>query len=698
MNLNEVIKKLSESAESTSGKFLPWWEDDFDQCDDKDQIFTPEEIKEVEDCVRNCDIDTLSAADNKNGYSLFSLLVWHNFYDAVKISLAAGVPADLTDGKGWSITPLLLACCRGNYAMAKLLMEYNADLSHCDAKGRNGFHYLAHPFAEGFKISDEPIHSLSQRKEIALLLAGHTEYGNFQKTKISTDETPLLFAAINQKDAQGISPLVYLVDGGLPMISAALVDTYLALGADPYFVDDAGETLLHRALLRGRTTAALRLMEYPELIAKESKSGKTLLMIAEENRAEGLCVALKDYGAKGECKLAEVDAINLARLADSAFTNAFGYRKENDKLALGLYLVKKLLKLADEEEDYGCLEDILETPLYYGQTIILELFNDAGVNFTEPYYGGSDSVNCLRDKCLEYCVDVSIIKKLIELGVDMESTVIEGKNPVCTLAQNKHCKSEVFSLFSAQSMEERDNYGIAALHYAVIEENMDALAAMLERGADPNLPQDAPATAGMTPLHLSCIYGNFEAAKLLLKFGADDAIYDAAGYSAAHYLLLRNRYRSELPSEDRIKLFSLLTHIDLVDNNKKTPLLHLFSWETTRMNLDILPILKILLEKGAEINRTDLEGNTALLLCADNFGGHLELIKTLCEAGADLNAVDGEGNNALHYVLEAGSQIVAKYLLKKGADYKHANNNGVTPAQLAAEKGFDTLFTWMKDT
>lgn len=115
------------------------------------------------------------------------------------------------------------------------------------------------------------------------------------------------------------------------------------------------------------------------------------------------------------------------------------------------------------------------------------------------------------------------------------------------------------------------------------------------------------------------------------------------------------------------------------------------------MYLDMLPLLKILLEKGANVNQKDREGNTALLLCVDNFGGHLELVKALCEAGADLNAIDADGNNVLYYAMKAESQFVAKYLLKKGADYKHTNNEGVTPAQVAAEKGFDTLFTWMKD-
>ena len=45
------------------------------------------------------------------------------------------------------------------------------------------------------------------------------------------------------------------MDGGLAIISATLIDTYLSLGADPHFVSEAGETLLYRALLRNRFSA-----------------------------------------------------------------------------------------------------------------------------------------------------------------------------------------------------------------------------------------------------------------------------------------------------------------------------------------------------------------------------------------------------------------------------------------------------------
>lgn len=680
MNINEITTLLTDSATNT-GKYIPWWEYDPDNCDYQDHLFPPEEIQQIIECIRTCDAKTLSTPDGTTGYSLFHLLVWHNFYESVKTALSLGVDANLTDGQGREVTPLLLTCCRCNYAMAKLLTDHGADRSHCDAKGRNGFHYLAHPFAENLKIPEEAEHSLNQRQDIANLLA---------------DSTAPSTADINKKDANGIPPLIYLVDGGLRMISCVLIDTYLNLGADPYFVDDAGGTPLMRALLRCRKTAALCLMEYPELVSRKTASGKTPLMIAEEHYQEGLCVALKDHGAEGECKLAEVDTINLIRLADNAFTNALGCQADIDELALGIYLTKKLLKLAKKEDDYGCVEDLLQIPLHYGYTAILDLLFEAGVDFTEPNYYGMDSVNCLRDKCLEACNDIAIVQKLFDLGIDMDSAVIAGRTPACILAQAKYCPSGVFSLFSAQALEQRDNSGRAAIHYAVMDKDADTIAAMIAQGININLPQDAPSLAGATPLHLCCIHGNLDAAKLLIKEGADDTICNTAGMTAAHYLLLPNVYHRELKSEERVALFTVLKHIDFAGNDGRTPLMLLLSYEMTRRFLDMDSLLQVLLEKGADVNQTDHEGNTPLLLCAQNFA-RVDLVRALCEAGADLNAVDADGNNALYHVLKSGSQGCAKYLLKKGADYNHANNEGVTPAQIAAEKGFDTLFSLMKD-
>ena len=72
-------------------------------------------------------------------------------------------------------------------------------------------------------------------------------------------------------------------------------------------------------------------------------------------------------------------------------------------------------------------------------------------------------------------------------------------------------------------------------------------------------------------------------------------------------------------------------------------------------------------------------------------------MKELIRAGADVNAANRNGDIPLHYVLRYGGQDSAVFMIKKGADYNRANNAGVTPAQIDAEKGYDTVLGLMTD-
>ena len=49
----------------------------------------------------------------------------------------------------------------------------------------------------------------------------------------------------------------------------------------------------------------------------------------------------------------------------------------------------------------------------------------------------------------------------------------------------------------------------------------------------------------------------------------------------------------------------------------------------------------------------------------------------------------------MHYALLDGSEEAARYLIKKGADCNRANNQGETPAQIAAEKGYEAVLELM---
>ena len=336
---------------------------------------------------------------------------------------------------------------------------------------------------------------------------------------------------------------------------------------------------------------------------------------------------------------------------------------------------------------------------------ILDICMDAGIAFTAPMHSCS-TITCLRDQCLSGNSGVKAIRKLIALGVDMESAVIEGRTPVNIVASKPERKmlfdnkkdtyfEDAAQFFSKESMEQVDNDGTTALHYAARYNHLEMLRVMIEKGADVNLTEDAPAEAGNTPLHTACLHGNAEIVKLLIASGADDTLQNVNGEIPAHLAVSKKRFGGELEQKQRAALLKELKTLDGARNDGKTPLMILLQELDINTCLELLPFF---LERGVDINRRDNRGNTALLCNASTLNQCFkEIVKELVRAGADVNIANNEGNTALHYILRYSTQDIARFLVKKGADYNHANLKGVTPAQIAVEQGYDTVLELMTD-
>ena len=115
-------------------------------------------------------------------------------------------------------------------------------------------------------------------------------------------------------------------------------------------------------------------------------------------------------------------------------------------------------------------------------------------------------------------------------------------------------------------------------------------------------------------------------------------------------------------------------------------------------------VVKVLVEKGANINAQDEDGQTALHLAngrepiEEYF--YLKVITCLIENGANVNVQDKNGNTPLHNSLNnaniAGDLKIPKLLIKKGANIEATNNKGEAPFDIARKKFNENFLEFLK--
>eukprot|EP00930_Biecheleria_cincta_P006196 TRINITY_DN107178_c0_g1_i1.p1 TRINITY_DN107178_c0_g1~~TRINITY_DN107178_c0_g1_i1.p1 ORF type:complete len:190 (-),score=41.40 TRINITY_DN107178_c0_g1_i1:118-687(-) len=96
-----------------------------------------------------------------------------------------------------------------------------------------------------------------------------------------------------------------------------------------------------------------------------------------------------------------------------------------------------------------------------------------------------------------------------------------------------------------------------------------------------------------------------------------------------------------------------------------------------------LPLVLLLLEKGANIEDQDSEGWSALSYAA--FDGRLDVVKLLVEKGANKEHQNKAGATPLCLAAEAGQPEVVQFLVDEGADLNTKNILGNTPLGCARE-------------
>lgn len=105
-------------------------------------------------------------------------------------------------------------------------------------------------------------------------------------------------------------------------------------------------------------------------------------------------------------------------------------------------------------------------------------------------------------------------------------------------------------------------------------------------------------------------------------------------------------------------------------------------------------IVRILLERGHDVNIKDVGGITALMKAS--FEGHTEIVSLLLEKGADVNAFDHMGISSLMGASYRGHTEIVSLLLEKGADVNAEDITKRTALMFVGKKNMEVASLLVK--
>jgi len=100
-------------------------------------------------------------------------------------------------------------------------------------------------------------------------------------------------------------------------------------------------------------------------------------------------------------------------------------------------------------------------------------------------------------------------------------------------------------------------------------------------------------------------------------------------------------------------------------------------------------VVKLLIERGADVNRRAENALQVSALHAAVSRQDLGLIESILDAGADPNLPQQQGFTSLHAAAMSGNVALVGLLMSRGADPALINESGQTAAELAAARGHE---------
>jgi ankyrin repeat protein len=287
----------------------------------------------------------------------------------------------------------------------------------------------------------------------------------------------------------------------------------------------------------------------------------------------------------------------------------------------------------------------------------------------------------------------AVVRILLERGAKIDAIDAGRTTPLQRAVESEHADTVRF-LLEKNAMAGSDEQSASLLSGAC--DNPEIMKLLLSHRPGPKAINEA--------LRIAAIR-NAKVAELLLTQGAKADVYTACilGQSARVAELvaadssLVDRPQSDYPRErplvlaarnGRARVVELLLDKDsAIDPKKGTSAL------VAAAGSGQLEVVRLLLARGADINRKDSMGTTALQSAAA--GGHLDVVVLLIRRGAHVLATDVYHATALHAAARKGNVDIARELINAGVPVDCRNDFRETPLHVAASEGHAELAAFL---
>lgn len=586
--------------------------------------------------------------------------------------------------------PLLEAVKKGDVAGVKSALETAENLARIDERGSYGQTPLAAAARNG---SLEIVRLLSDHGAQVDGTTGHDGRTPLMEASACGHAEVVRYLISKGADVnarrKGLTPLlaacephaaIFGPEGDKKKTALVLLEN----GADVNVQDESwiqsGATPLMLAVARGDPELVQAILDRGARLDTKNGKGGTALSLAKEQGLEYIASMLEgaaggSAGARAQAKALPTPLIDAIRegslekvktlVAKGADVNsrtrsgstALMFAAESNRPAIAAFLLDKG---ADANAKNGENNTALIYAAAKGNVGVARVLLKHGADANVKNIGGGTALICA---VVEKRVEMAAL--LVDNGSEVNGKYDDGKTALVMAVEKGDTKMARLLLDRGADANIPDEAQKSALLYACEKGDLKTVRALVSKGAD----VDAASKYGDTALSVSIAGKHEDAARFLIDHGAD---LKAAGALSAAI------------GSGSLPLVKLLVakgaDVNRRDPGGMTPVMHAAKGDPATV--------KFLIEKGAGIDAKDNGGRTALMEAVESFSERrMQTIGVLLESGANVDAAGNKGETALILAARKHDARAVRVLLEKGSAVNAADRQGKTAWTYAVEGG-----------